>query len=76
MCPALQALLRVTPLRNFFLLPTNYAQCRSVLVQRFGELLRKSWNPRNFKGQVSAGLKAGTCYWHHPKMLAAEEHRA
>ncbi len=47
-----QALLRVLPLRNYFLLPENYASCRSVLVQRFGELLRKACNPRNFKGQV------------------------
>ncbi|KAK9845987.1 hypothetical protein WJX81_007744 [Elliptochloris bilobata] len=48
-----QALARVTPLRDFFLLPANYAACRSPLVQRFGELLRKAWNTRNFKGQVS-----------------------
>ncbi|CAL8469242.1 g8783 [Coccomyxa elongata] len=48
-----QALLRVLPLRNYFLLPENYASCRSVLVQCFGELLRKACNPRNFKGQVS-----------------------
>lgn len=41
------------PLRNFFLLPQNYASCKSVLVQRFGALLRKAWNPRQFKGQVS-----------------------
>ena len=54
-----QALLRVLPLRNFFLLPENYASCRSVLVQRFGELLRKACNPRNFKGQV-----------HHPETAA------
>lgn len=47
-----QALLRVLPLRNFFLLPENYASCKSQLVQRFGELLRKACNPRNFKGQV------------------------
>lgn len=49
----MQALSRVLPLRNFFLLPENYASCRSVLVQRFGALLRKTWNPRQFKGQVT-----------------------
>lgn len=40
-------------LRDFFLEPANYASCRSPLVNRFGELLRKMWNTRNFKGQVS-----------------------
>jgi U4/U6.U5 tri-snRNP-associated protein 2 len=49
---SLQALSRVLPLRNFFLLPQNYEHCRSLLVQRFGEVLRKTCNPRNFKGQV------------------------
>lgn len=56
----IQALMRVTPLRNFFLLPGNYtpkshspAAQPSALVQRFGELVRKVWHPRNFKGQVS-----------------------
>eukprot|EP00891_Asterochloris_glomerata_P004580 jgi/Astpho2/4580/e_gw1.00067.144.1_t len=48
-----QILARVTPIRDFFLMPSNYADCRSLLVQHFGELLRKVWNPRNFKGQVS-----------------------
>lgn len=46
-------LARVTPIRDFFLDPSNYADCRSPLVQRTGELLRKVWHPRNFKGQVS-----------------------
>ena len=50
-----QMLARVVPIRNFFLLPeVNYPGCKSVLVQRFGELMRKLWNPRNFKGQVKA----------------------
>mmetsp|Transcript_43354 Transcript_43354/g.130013 ORF Transcript_43354/g.130013 Transcript_43354/m.130013 type:complete len:540 (-) Transcript_43354:664-2283(-) len=44
---------RVVPVRNFFLEPENYKRCRSLLVQRTGELLRKVWNTRNFKGQVS-----------------------
>ncbi|KAK9804967.1 hypothetical protein WJX73_005353 [Symbiochloris irregularis] len=51
---AVQIMARVVPIRNFFLLPAaHYPNCRSVLVQRFGELMRKLWNPRNFKGQVS-----------------------
>ncbi|CAI5463932.1 unnamed protein product [Closterium sp. Yama58-4] len=55
-----QSLMRVTPLRNFFLLPANYTPAShspaaqpSALVRRFGELVRKVWHPRNFKGQVS-----------------------
>ena len=47
-----QALCRVLPLRNFFILPQNYSSCKSLLVHRFGALLRKAWNPRQFKGQV------------------------
>ncbi|KAL8461577.1 hypothetical protein ACS0TY_032092 [Phlomoides rotata] len=49
----IQSLMRVTPLRNFFLIPENYAHCKSQLVLRFGELFRKIWHARNFKGQVS-----------------------
>ena len=49
---SIQALMRVTPLRNFFLIPENYKHCKSPLVQRFGELTRKIWHARNFKGQV------------------------
>ncbi|KAJ8769699.1 hypothetical protein K2173_005302 [Erythroxylum novogranatense] len=49
----IQSLMRVTPLRNFFLIPENYQHCKSPLVHRFGELTRKIWHPRNFKGQVS-----------------------
>lgn len=48
----IQSLMRVTPLRNFFLIPENYQHCKSPLVQRFGELTRKIWHARNFKGQV------------------------
>lgn len=50
---AVQILARVVPIRNYFLDASNYSSCKSILVQRFGELLRKIWNPRNFKGQVS-----------------------
>lgn len=49
----IQSLMRVTPLRNFFLIPENYQHCKSPLVHRFGELTRKIWHTRNFKGQVS-----------------------
>jgi U4/U6.U5 tri-snRNP-associated protein 2 len=48
-----QALMRITPLRDFFLRTENYATCTSPLVQRFGELVRKVCNPRAFKGHVS-----------------------
>ncbi|KAI5084191.1 hypothetical protein GOP47_0000360 [Adiantum capillus-veneris] len=49
----IQCLMRVTPLRDFFLISENYQMCKSTLVHRFGELTRKIWHPRNFKGQVS-----------------------
>lgn len=56
----LQALSHVTPLRNFFLQEDNYKKIKRppgdqmfLTVQRFGELLRKLWNPRNFKAHVS-----------------------
>ncbi|GAQ87822.1 Spindle pole body protein - Sad1p [Klebsormidium nitens] len=49
----IQSLLRATAVRDFFLLPANYAHVRSPLVQTLGELVRKVWHPRNFKGQVS-----------------------
>ncbi|KAJ0078190.1 hypothetical protein Patl1_37238 [Pistacia atlantica] len=49
----IQSLMRVTPLRNFFRIPENYQHCKSPLVHRFGELTRKIWHARNFKGQVS-----------------------
>jgi len=49
----LQALNRVTPIRDYFLVPRNYRNCNSEIVSRFGELLRKMWNTKNFKGQVS-----------------------
>ena len=48
-----QSLSRVPPLRDFFLLPANYAHVKSPLVKEFGALLRKMWSPHNFKGQVS-----------------------
>lgn len=39
--------------RDFFLIPANYADSRSDLVRRFGELMRKVWDARAFRGQVS-----------------------
>ena len=47
-----QILSRVAPVRNVFLQPSNFNDSMSPLTIRFGELLRKMWNPRNFKGQV------------------------
>ena len=56
----LQSLSHVTPLRNYFLREDNYAAIKRppgdsiyILVVRFGELMRKLWNPRNFKVHVS-----------------------
>ncbi len=56
----LQSLSHVPPLRSFFLIEDNYnkisrlgANNNALLVQRFGELLRKLWNPSNFKAHVS-----------------------
>ena len=56
----LQALSHVNQIRNYFLNESNYeifiknAQNNSQLfLQRFGELLRKLWNPKNFKAHVS-----------------------
>mmetsp|Transcript_1377 Transcript_1377/g.3976 ORF Transcript_1377/g.3976 Transcript_1377/m.3976 type:complete len:508 (+) Transcript_1377:229-1752(+) len=49
----IQMLVRVPPIRDFFLVPENYKHCSSPLVRMFGDLLRKIWNPRAFRGQVS-----------------------
>lgn len=55
-----QALSHVVPLRDYFLKESNYVNVSRppgdsayLLVQRFGELMRKLWNPRNFKTHVS-----------------------
>uniref|UniRef100_A0A7E4VDM3 Ubiquitin carboxyl-terminal hydrolase 39 n=1 Tax=Panagrellus redivivus TaxID=6233 RepID=A0A7E4VDM3_PANRE len=54
------ALSHVTPLRNYFLQEENYASLKrppgdilGELPRRFGELMRKLWNPRAFKAHVS-----------------------
>lgn len=57
----LQALSHVKRIRNFFLNESNYEAYTkhyahdhsALLLQRFGELLRKLWNPKNFKAHVS-----------------------
>uniref|UniRef100_A0A914XFD7 ubiquitinyl hydrolase 1 n=1 Tax=Plectus sambesii TaxID=2011161 RepID=A0A914XFD7_9BILA len=56
----LQALSHVIPLRNYFMREENYADIKrppgdklALLPQRFGELVRKLWNPRAFKPHVS-----------------------
>lgn len=58
--PGLQALSTAPPLQNYFLEEDN---CKNIkrpprdgmplLVQRFGEPMRKLWNPGNFKAHVS-----------------------
>ncbi|KAF0309016.1 U4/U6.U5 tri-snRNP-associated protein 2 [Amphibalanus amphitrite] len=55
-----QALSNVVPIRDYFLDESNYSGMKPppgdnmfLLVQRFGELVRKLWNPRNFKAHVS-----------------------
>ena len=59
-CFSRKALSHVTPLRDYFLRDENYRSIKRppgdqmfLLVKRFGELLRKLWNPRNFKAHVS-----------------------
>ncbi|EUB62340.1 U4/U6.U5 tri-snRNP-associated protein 2 [Echinococcus granulosus] len=58
----LQLLSHISLLRDFFLRPENYQEQikrasagdhMTLLVHRFGELIRKLWNPRNFKTHVS-----------------------
>nr|CAB3267559.1 U4/U6.U5 tri-snRNP-associated protein 2 [Phallusia mammillata] len=56
----LHALSNVPPLRDYFLREENYTHLKRppgdimiLLTQRFGELIRKLWNPRNFKAHVS-----------------------
>ncbi|XP_072165657.1 ubiquitin carboxyl-terminal hydrolase 39-like [Diadema setosum] len=56
----LHALSGIIPLRNYFLREENYSGIKlspgnimSILSQRFGELMRKMWNQRNFKAHVS-----------------------
>lgn len=48
-----QVLAHIPPLRDFFL-ANNVGKCKSPLVLRFGELIRKMWSPHNFKNTVRA----------------------
>ncbi|KAI8388815.1 uncharacterized protein BYT42DRAFT_492397 [Radiomyces spectabilis] len=48
-----QALVHIPPIRDYFILQDFDNQGRSQLVTRFGALVRKMWNPKAFKGQVS-----------------------
>lgn len=71
----LQALSHVTPIRNFFLREENYIKVKRppgdssfLLVQRFGELMRKLWNPRNFKSHVSPHeMLQAVVLWSHKR---------
>ncbi|MFH4978677.1 hypothetical protein AB6A40_005386 [Gnathostoma spinigerum] len=54
------ALSHVPPLRDYFLREENYADIKqppgstlALLPKRFGELIRKLWNPKAFKAHVS-----------------------
>eukprot|EP01017_Pseudomicrothorax_dubius_P018377 TRINITY_DN2035_c0_g1_i1.p1 TRINITY_DN2035_c0_g1~~TRINITY_DN2035_c0_g1_i1.p1 ORF type:complete len:417 (-),score=74.49 TRINITY_DN2035_c0_g1_i1:628-1878(-) len=55
----IQALCRIPSLRDFLIHyekqreATDVLELRGLLTKRFAELVRKIWNPRNFKGQVS-----------------------
>ena len=56
----LQALINVPPIRDYFMREENYYSIKVApgdiminLVKRFGELVRKLWNPKNFKAHVS-----------------------
>lgn len=82
----LQALSNVTPLRDYFLDEKNYAKVKRppgdsvfLLVQRFGELMRKLWNPRNFKAHVSPHeMLQAVVLWSGKKFQFTEqgEHRS
>mmetsp|Transcript_28280 Transcript_28280/g.27113 ORF Transcript_28280/g.27113 Transcript_28280/m.27113 type:complete len:627 (+) Transcript_28280:162-2042(+) len=49
----LHALSHVTPIRDFFLNSKNYENSKSVLVHKFGDVVRKLWSRYNFKSIVS-----------------------
>ncbi|VDO99241.1 unnamed protein product [Heligmosomoides polygyrus] len=56
----LHALSHVTPLRDYFLREENYESIKrppgdklTLLPKRFGELIRKLWNPKAFRTHVS-----------------------
>eukprot|EP01117_Protostelium_nocturnum_P008417 TRINITY_DN3008_c0_g1_i1.p1 TRINITY_DN3008_c0_g1~~TRINITY_DN3008_c0_g1_i1.p1 ORF type:complete len:557 (+),score=203.13 TRINITY_DN3008_c0_g1_i1:108-1673(+) len=48
-----QSLIHVVPFRDFFMSESNYiTKTKDPLVLRFGELVRKLYNPKNFKAHV------------------------
>ncbi|ORZ16886.1 hypothetical protein BCR42DRAFT_326199 [Absidia repens] len=49
----IQALIHIPSFRDYFILQDFEKQDRSQLVTRFGSLIRKMWNPKAYKGQVS-----------------------
>lgn len=49
----LQAIMRCHPVRDYFIFQENYAHCNSQTIHRFGEFVRKFWNPSNYKPHVS-----------------------
>ena len=49
----LQVILRIDPIRDFFLRRENYSGASTPLLERFGELVRKTNNSRAFRGHVS-----------------------
>ncbi|KAM9953028.1 hypothetical protein ACTFIR_008086 [Dictyostelium discoideum] len=49
----IQSLARIPTIRNFLLNVDNIKTNKSPLVLTLSELLRKIWNPKNFKAQVS-----------------------
>ena len=48
-----QALSHIAPIRDFFLIPSNYAYSKSPLVHSFGMLMRKLWSHTRFSAHVS-----------------------
>lgn len=48
-----QSLSHVLPIRDFFLIPSNYAYSKSPLVHSFGFLLRKLWSHTRFNCNVT-----------------------
>ena len=69
-----QILSRVAPVRNVFLQPSNFNDSMSPLTIRFGELLRKMWNPRNFKGQVSNYMQIAIKTYFSPQISPSSFH--
>lgn len=77
----LQALSHVGPIRDYFLNEMSYAKIKRssgdspfAIVQRFGELMRKLWNPRNFKAHVSPHeMLQAVVLWSNKKFQIIEQ---